>query len=495
MPTMKINILKRINSASFSSQDKITYDTLYETLSSYIELAPYLIYEEPLAPVSGIHVQLPVLLSEYHFYKESSIQDYFRLIESIPAYFTQILEFETKKQSQGIFMGAGAAEKVISECEDFISNPDSNMLIQIFDQNIGSLNLSEASRSEYIARNEQLIREVLIPAYRSLMNGVKSLVEFDDAPSPAMCDLPEGKEYYEKLVHIQTGSDKKPDSIKSLLEHTIKDCRTTIAATILDNPDAYRKIDNISYAASEPEEIINYLIKNISKEYPPLTTDAGRLSIKYVHPSLENTLSPAMYITPPIDCNVTDDIYINRSCIDDSSLFPTLAHEGYPGHLYQYEYYMSTGPHPLRLVLSFGGYCEGWATYAEIFSYDIAGIDTVTATILKNSKLATLCMYSMLDLGIHYYGWNYEKCTSYLSEFGIDNKDNIDEIYGTIIAEPALYLKYTLGCLEFIQLENDLKASAGADYDPVAFHKAILETGPTWFEILKNNVKNTYFHR
>lgn len=201
-----------------------------------------------------------------------------------------------------------------------------------------------------------------------------------------------------------------------------------------------------------------------------------------------------MYITPPIDCDVTDDIYINNSCCDDTTMFTTLAHEGYPGHLYQYEYYMQTNPHPLRLMLPFGGYSEGWATYAELFSYKIAGIDQDSAVILSSNKLATLCIYSMLDLGIHYYDWTYDDCAAYLSEFGIDNQENIDEIYGTIIAEPALYLKYTVGCLEFIQLENELKAAAGADYDPVSFHKAILETGPTWFEILKNKVKNTYFH-
>lgn len=488
----KLGILKSTDRDSLTSDEKITYDTLVETLSSYLDIAPFYMYEEPLSPVSGIHVQLPVLLCEYHFYDEKAILDYFRLIENIPDYFAGIITFETNRRSEGIFMGTELADKIITECRDFIRDPGSNMLIQVFPENISNVSLSDASRSEYIARNEQLIREVLIPAYQSLIDGLKSLAELEHTAAPAMCSLPDGKEYYAKLVHIQTGSDMKPEAIKSLLEQTIKDCRTKIAAAILDNPDAYEKLNDPSYAADSPDDIINYLSRNITSEYPALPADAGGLNIKYVHSSLENTLSPAMYITPPIDCDVTDDIYINRSCLDDSTMFPTLAHEGYPGHLYQYEYFMSTGPHPIRHMLNFGGYSEGWATYAEMYSYDIAGIDKTQASILKNNKLATLCMYSMLDLGIHYYGWSYDECQAYLSDFGIENRDSVDEIYETIIAEPALYLKYTLGCLEFMQLESDIRSGARENYNPVLFHRIVLETGPTWFGILRDNVENIY---
>ena len=180
----KLGILKSTDRDSLTSDEKITYDTLVETLSSYLDIAPFYMYEEPLSPVSGIHVQLPVLLCEYHFYDEKAILNYFRLIENIPDYFAGIITFETNRRSEGIFMGTELADKIITECRDFIRDHDSNMLIQVFPENISNVSLSDASRSEYIARNEQLIREVLIPAYQSLIDGLKSLAELEQKPEP-----------------------------------------------------------------------------------------------------------------------------------------------------------------------------------------------------------------------------------------------------------------------------------------------------------------------
>ena len=51
---------------------------------------------------------------------------------------------------------------------------------------------------------------------------------------------------------------------------------------------------------------------------------------------MEEYLSPAFYMVPAIDSTKNNVIYINQGHMpDDISLFTTLAHEGYPGHLYQ----------------------------------------------------------------------------------------------------------------------------------------------------------------
>lgn len=75
-------------------------------------------------------------------------------------------------------------------------------------------------------------------------------------------------------------------------------------------------------------------------------------------------------MVPAIDNTKENVIYINQGHIpDDLDFYTTLAHEGYPGHLYQTTYFASTNPAPLRSLLNFGGYTEGWATYSEMMSY------------------------------------------------------------------------------------------------------------------------------
>ena len=87
------------------------------------------------------------------------------------------------------------------------------------------------------------------------------------------------------------------------------------------------------------------------------------------------------------------DLYQSGQMRDDLTLFTTLAHEGYPGHLYQTIFYESTDPDPVRSIFNFGGYVEGWATYAEMCSYYLTPLPKEQATILQ--KNGSVILHSM----------------------------------------------------------------------------------------------------
>jgi uncharacterized protein (DUF885 family) len=213
------------------------------------------------------------------------------------------------------------------------------------------------------------------------------------------------------------------------------------------------------------------------------------LSVLSVPESLTEYLSPAFYLVPPIDCSTQNCIYINESQIrDDLSFFTTLAHEGYPGHLYQNAMFSATDPENLRSLLSYPGYSEGWASYAELFSYHLAGLSDTAALLQENNALLTLCMYAMADIHIHYDGYTEGGLKEYLNGFGIKNENSIHSIYLQILAEPANYLKYTVGCLEFLSLKEDLEETYGDSFDLSSFHEAVLTTGPCSFSLLKREV-------
>lgn len=83
--------------------------------------------------------------------------------------------------------------------------------------------------------------------------------------------------------------------------------------------------------------------------------------MKYVDKSLEEHISPAFYLTTPLDAYQDNVIYLNGNAkYDLTKAFTTIAHEGYPGHLYQNCFYQSQNPLPVRSVVNIGGYTEGW---------------------------------------------------------------------------------------------------------------------------------------
>ena len=106
---------------------------------------------------------------------------------------------------------------------------------------------------------------------------------------------------------------------------------------------------------------------------------------------MEDYLAPAYYITAPIDDYNANSIYINAKT-DASTMryFTTLAHEGFPGHLYQTIISYQSGLPAIRSILNYPGYVEGWATYVEMMSYHYAGLREDAATLLALNQSALL---------------------------------------------------------------------------------------------------------
>ena len=148
-----------------------------------------------------------------------------------------------------------------------------------------------------------------------------------------------------------------------------------MAALSAKNTNLANEFYDMKFSKTEPKEILSYLQETIYNDFPELKEEVN-CNIKEVHKSLQDHLSPAFYLTPALDKCDENNIYINRGGNNDmSTIFTTLAHEGYPGHLYQHVYFNQQNPNPIRSLLNFSGYSEGWATYCEMYSYSISGLD------------------------------------------------------------------------------------------------------------------------
>ena len=108
-----ITELKTYNYDLLTTDQKFTYDILLDSLEtdllSYDN--PYLF--EPFAYTSGLHVNLPITLSEYKFYDKEDVEDYIKLLELMPDYFDSWLSFEQDKSDKGFFMAQNSADEVI----------------------------------------------------------------------------------------------------------------------------------------------------------------------------------------------------------------------------------------------------------------------------------------------------------------------------------------------------------------------------------------------
>lgn len=471
-----------------------TYDILDEFLETEqtYDSKTLFYYPEYLSSTSGTQSLLPVMMSEYAFYSPADVDDYLLLLQDFPDCFNNILDYEQEKADAGLFMSDESADEVIASCQSFIEDPDNNMLIEVFPEKLESVSgLSDSDKADYIKRNDQAVHDYVIPAYQSLIKGMEAL-KGSGTNENGLCYFDHGKEYYEYLVKSQTGSDKTPEELIEWLDDTLQNTIVQMALLLSSDDSLADKLDeDIDISENDPKIILQTLQSSLKEDFPDAVS--SQYTLKYVPESLEDSMNPAFYMIPPVDVTDSNVIYLNNSQITDNlSLFTTLAHEGYPGHLYQQSAFSATDPDPLRQAMNFLGYVEGWATYAENMSYTWTGLDDNLARCLQLNQDITLALYGRIDLGIHYEGWTTDDVTEFLSDYGLDDDETVHSVFRAIVSDPASYLPYCIGYMEFKELRDDTEETMGDDFNLKEFHQCILNIGPCSFDVLEKYIQKDY---
>ena len=469
---------------SLSKENQLTYDILDYYFASAKNDITYYLYEEPLSPLTGIHAQLPVLLAEYQFSQKADAENYLALLETLPDFFSSLLRFEQQKLASGLFMSDDAVNSVVEQCNAFIQMGNDNYLLSTFEERLQNMkNLSDKEKSTLIKKNKTTFDTYVIPSYQTLATNLAKL-KTGKKDSLGLCQFSDGKACYSHIVSRETGSGRTIEELKNLIQNQISTDLQDIQKLLEGNPSIAENVAQISEA---PETILENLKQKITKNFP--ASALVNVDVKYVPTALQEHLSPAFYLIPAIDEFKENTIYINEQySLDSISLFTTLAHEGYPGHLYQTTYFANTNPDPLRLTMNFLGYVEGWATYAEMCSYYISPLSKPYASLLQKNNSMVLGLYATADIGIHYDGWTIQDTISFFQKYGFTEETSIREIYTHIASDPANYLAYYVGYLEMLELKKEIMKKEGENFSQKEFHQKILEIGPAPFEIIRKHL-------
>lgn len=442
------------------------------------------LYYQPLSPMTGTQADLPVLLSEYQFYDKEDVEDYLVLLSDIDRYYGQLADYEKRRAEAGLGLSDATIDRIVESCKDHLIRPENNFLTETFSTRLDAISaLTPEEKSAYERRHLAILKEHFIPAYTKLCEALEAL-KGQGSNDMGLCYFPEGKRYYEYLAASLTGSGSSVSELKSRISRQMGSDVSSMSVLLQKEPALQEQIENASFTPQEPQAILEHLREEITADFPALeNTD---FQIKYVPEPLEQTLSPAFYLVPPLDAENSNVIYINRGTDSAQSLYTTLAHEGYPGHLYQSVYFNRNNACPLRRLLQCGGYVEGWGMYSELYSYQFDnGLSDGLKQLLRYNDSSTYALYALLDIHINYDGWDLEKTASFLSEyFGIQDSQVAEEVYQTMIDCPGNYLKYYTGYLEIQTMQNTARKQLGSSFDIKAFHQFVMEMDGASFRVI-----------
>ncbi len=481
--------LRMYSRDSLTEEQKLAYDSLEFYMETQLAYEGSELIYNYFGPSSGLVSNLSTNFIEFVFYDKDDVDQYLLYLKDVDRYVDDMLEIVRKQSEEGYFMSDYLAGQVIEQC-DTLLNAETEALIVTFEDKINNLDLTDDEKNRYIDLNGQYVSEYYLPAYENIKNTMEEL-KGTGTNDGGLCNYGDaGVKLYEAIVRDKTSSEMTPEEVIELLDDEMSELLKELTAIAMVDYEAYEEALSYRAGFDTPEEVLEYVLDNMKEDFPePLTTD---YNIEYQNKACEIEGTLAYYVTSRLDDISVNNIKVNGSAVESGStlMYTTLAHEGYPGHLYQFtNFYGNDKVHNVRKILDFIGATEGWAQYSSTCVLDYLDISDNAKELLNLDSMIGYIMSSRIDLGVNYEGWDIDDTYDYISVyFDIDNDydsgDNMAmSMYSAVVGDPGIYLPYTVGHILMNDMREKAEEELGDDFDVKEYNQWLNDVGITSFNV------------
>ncbi|MFV0395051.1 MAG: DUF885 domain-containing protein [Coprobacillaceae bacterium] len=487
------DLLKELEAFDYDSltkEQQEDYDVLKDYLERQLLLEDYVYFDNNyLGSYIGMQAQLPIILLEFELHDKQDLETYLNVLKTAPEAFKGYADIERERQDEGVGMSQVLLDGVIEQCENF-ANGDVTFLVDEMNDKIDAAEfLSDAEKEEAKINNESYTKNEFVQAYTTLKEELQSITP--DKADGGIADQENGQEYYEALFQNQCGFDWTIDELEDYLEEKESEYMSVVYKAMLKDPSIETTMFGQSYGTfNSAEENIDYLADKYTEYFP----DAGMMKYRVVDipESMQENFSPAAYLTSRIDRQDDEPLLILINGEYESSNFSTIAHEGYPGHMYQDCYFQQLDVSSFRYLLSCKGYAEGWATYIEGQAHWFTQEDNEDILeVYEDYQKLNHAMMAKWDININYHGMTREEFKAEIESMygeGVLTDEELYDQYNILLENPTNYLMYFVNGLYMDELYNKAEEELGKDFDQVEFHEVILDIGSVSMTLLTEKV-------
>lgn len=484
---------KAFNRSALNADQQLTYDIInYQMNLSEEGINDKFDYiSNAFSPMQGLQAQFPTIFSDFVFYTERDIQDMITLMKDVSRYVDDALSYTKKQKEQGYMMSNASADSIIEYCNKIVENGENSSILTALSKNINDFEgIDENTKNNYIAQTKEAFTQSFLPAYQNIVDTITAL-KSDDSNALGLANVENGKEYYEYLFKAKTASNKSVADAEKALKSLAQKSITSAQKIAQKNPSAYD--DYYEGTTKTNYTDFDTMLKDLntwSKENFPTINDVP-YNIQALPEETANNGIAAYYMTSPIDNTHPDVIRVNMTSgnVNDISTFKTIAHEGFPGHMYQMNYVKQhLDNNYLNTCVNMLGYSEGYATYVEFEALESIGINANLRELYRDLEVYQNSLVALMDIGIHYHGWDKAETEKFLSDNGL-SVGSVDAIYDQIQGDPGAFLSYYVGYMEIRELKDKAEKDLGSKFTELGFNTALLESGTAPFSIVQQNIE------
>lgn len=481
--------LQAFDYEQLTDQQQDTYDIFIYTMQGSKELSdPKFDYvASAFSPMTGLHVSFPTVFADWTFDSEQELKDLILMIQDVDDYTQSAIDYTYIQNEKGYL--CLDFDSILSYCEKILDKGLESSVLKGLQDQVDALGLDDEQTKAYKQELEQAFKDSYLKAYELIKAAMLDLKQNGNNHTSGLASFDVGKEYYSLLMKNNSGSDMEVIEVEDLMDTACKEH----LQTFIENADSDMSFLFTSTNYTSYEQMLDDIQDQMFDDFP--TVESLAYEIKDMEEDVASDNGVAAYFQiPEIDGDLKGQLRVNPNNNNMKAIdtYMTVAHEGMPGHMYQYNYVQEHVDEPLRWsILASSAYQEGYATYAQ--HYSLRYLKGIKPKQLKAYSEYMLVIYDALvlaDIGIHYYNWNQETCKKEIEEnYGI----TIDEKqYNQLLYTPCAFEPYYTGYEQIMDLKERAKQTLKSKYNEKEFHTTLLDCGSAPFFIVERNMEEQW---
>jgi uncharacterized protein (DUF885 family) len=490
-----------IDTSGFPEQEALNKTLMVRDLRMGLEGARFKPWEMPVSQFSGVHIDLPQLVSLLSFQTVKDYDDYISRLKQIPRLFDQTEIQMRKGMAEGLMPPRILLEKVVEQANGIASKaPDASPFAEPFAKFPESISAADQKR----LREQGLaaISASVLPAYVDFTKFVREDYAPKGRAEPGLWSLADGPARYAFLVKESTTTDLSPEEIHQIGLAQVKE----IEARMLEVVNLLGYKDLKSFGASLPtnpkvhahsrQEIVDLYQKYIDQMYPKLPLMFGRLpkaklEVMPIEEFREKQAS-THYVEGSQDGSRPAHIMVNTGDFEKGTTLDietTAYHEGVPGHHMQIAIAQELPQlPPFRQNEYYTAYTEGWALYAERLGKEVGFFQDPYSYYghLQDDMLRAIRL--VVDTGFHYKHWTRQQVVDFFHDHSAIDEYEVQSETDRYMAVPAQALGYKIGQLEILKLRQYAKDQLGDKFNLSNFHDEVLSAGALPLDVLSARI-------
>jgi uncharacterized protein (DUF885 family) len=494
--------MRAIDRNALSPADQLNYDTFLWLQEKTVERQKFRTYLQAVSHQGGVQT-LDGVAEVLPFATTKDYRDWLKRMDALPVLVDQTIALMREGVKAGSMPPKVLMQRVPRQiAAQIVDDPTKSPFYGAF-RKFGD-GIPQADRAGLQADAQRVIRERIVPAYRSLQAYFSNEYLPKARDSIAAADLPDGKAYYDYLAGYYTTTDLTAEQIHALGLKEVARIRAQMEKVRAEVGFKGSLGEFFTFLRTDPR---------FFEKTPQALLTHYREIAKRIDPELVKafkTIPRQPYGVRPIPDNVAPDTttaYYQPGASDGSragfyyvnlykpevrptwEMMPLSLHEAVPGHHFQFARSLELPDAPMfRKTAYFVAYSEGWGLYAEQLGFDMGLYDDPYDRMGQLAYEMWRAVRLVVDTGMHAKGWSREQAIAFFKENAPKTDQDIVNEIDRYIGDPGQALAYKIGQLKISELRAKAKARLGEHFDVREFNDEVLATGSVPLQALERHI-------